>query len=165
MSKIEDFRLVLKDSSASRAEKQQALKFLVHFIEDLHCPVHVGDNGDRGGNLLQLRFFDVGTNLHRLWDSQIIEHRGWTEEEWVKQLDTLATPDKVAEWSKGTVADWATGTLAMAKLTYHLPGSHELLPSGTKLGEDYYRFALPIVQQQLAKAGVRVAEVLNGIFR
>ena len=72
VSKVEDFKRVLFAPKVSRADKQEALKFLVHFIEDLHQPLHVGDTGSRGGNLVQVRFFDVGSNLHRVWDSQII---------------------------------------------------------------------------------------------
>jgi hypothetical protein len=73
VSKVEDFERVLSDPRASRAKKQQALRFLVHFLQDLHQPLHVGDTGSRGGNLVQVRFFNLGTNLHRAWDSQIIE--------------------------------------------------------------------------------------------
>lgn len=165
VSKVEDFKRVLMDPKATRADKQIALKFLVHFLQDMHCPVHVGDNGDRGGNDLQLQFFDVGTNLHRIWDSQIIERAGLTEDEWVKRLNSIATEEKTAEWSRGTVEDWATETLQAVKLAYHLPASDELLRPGTKLGEEYYQMALPIAETQLAKAGVRVAAVLNEVFR
>jgi hypothetical protein len=66
VSKVEDFERVLSDLLASRAEKQRALRFLVHLIQDLHQPLHVGDTGSRGGNLVQVRFFDAGSNLHRV---------------------------------------------------------------------------------------------------
>ena len=66
VSKIEDFRRVLLDSGAGKMEKQQALKFLIHFIADLHQPLQVGDTGSRGGNLIQVRFFNVGSNLYRV---------------------------------------------------------------------------------------------------
>jgi len=52
---------------------QEALKFLIHFVEDLHQPLHVGDTGSRDGNRIQFRFFDLGSNPHRVWDSQVIE--------------------------------------------------------------------------------------------
>ena len=70
---------MLQDPRAGRGEKQEALKFLVHFIEDLHQSLHVGDTGSRGGNDIQARFFNVGSNLHRVWDFQIIER--YTEDE------------------------------------------------------------------------------------
>jgi hypothetical protein len=165
VSKIEDFSRVLLDPKAARKEKQQALKFLVHFLQDLHQPVHVGDNGDRGGNDLQLRWFDVGTNLHRLLDSQIIDRYGQDEAQWAQELNALATPEKSMAWSRGLLADWATESLEAAKLLYRRPGLQDLLKPGTKLGEEYYRVALPIVRLQLARAGIRVAWMLNQIFR
>jgi hypothetical protein len=63
------------------------------------------------------------------------------------------------------LADWASESLQAAKLLYRQPGSKNLLKSGTKLDEGYYKLALPILRQQLARAGVRVAWMLNQIFR
>jgi nuclease S1 len=140
-------------------------RFLVHFLQDLHQPVHVGDNGDRGGNLLQLRFFDVGTNLHRLLDTQIIDHYSQDEVQWVQELNAVATPEKSVEWSRGSLADWATESLKEANLLYRQQGSQNLLESGTKLGAEYCQFALPIIRLQSARAGVHLAFTLNGIFR
>ena len=72
----------------------------------------------------------------------------------------------VAEWLKGrTVTDWANESLAIAKMAYRVHGTDELMKPGAKLGDDYYRFALPIVRQQLARAGLRVAATLNAIFK
>jgi hypothetical protein len=113
---------VLSDIQASRAEKGRALRFLVHLIQDLHQPLHVGDTGSRGGNLIQVRFFNVGSNLHRVWDSQIIEWHSTDEATWLRELNALATPQMAAAASKGTVEDWATGSRAEARLAYRLPG-------------------------------------------
>jgi hypothetical protein len=164
VSKVEDFRRILMDSGAERPQKQRALKFLIHFIQDLHCPVHVGDNGDRGGNDLQLRFFDIGTNLHRIWDSQLIERAGLTEGEWTDRLNAIAAQDLAEAWSMGTVEDWATENLEAANAAYRIPGTYLILKPGTKLGEDYLKTVLPIAERQLAKSGVRLAFVLNKIF-
>ena len=162
VSKVEDFERVLSDPRASRAEKQQALRFLVHFIQDLHQPLHVGDTGSRGGNLVQVRFFDVGTNLHRVWDSAVIEWHSTDEANVAAGTERLATPQMAAAWSKGSVEDWATESLAEAKLAYCLPGTDRLIGSGTKLGEEYCRFALPIIQLRLAQSAVRLAATSTG---
>ena len=164
VSKIEEFKRTLLNPKAGRLRKQQALKFLVHFIADLHQPMHVGDNYDQGGNLLQVRFYDDGSNLHRVWDSQIIERHTKNESVWLWDFDFLANPRMVVEWSKGTPEDWATETLQIAKEAYRLPGTNKVMPRGTRLGNEYYRFALPIIQKQLAKSGIRMAFILNGIF-
>ena len=73
-------------SSGPLEERRFALRFLIHLIEDLHMPLHVGDNGDKGGNRTQVRFFDKGTNMHRLWDSDMIERVSGSEEFWLDDL-------------------------------------------------------------------------------
>jgi nuclease S1 len=161
VSKIHDFQRVLQDPKAGRAEKQEALKFLVHFIEDLTQPLHVGDTGSRGGNLIQVRFWGHGSNLHRVWDTKIIEHFSENESDWLGDINMIAS----SEWEKGTPEEWATDTLQVAQKAFLLPGTQNVIPSGTAIGEDYCRWALPIIQEQLAKAGVRLAWVLNQIFR
>jgi S1/P1 Nuclease len=94
-----------------------------------------------------------------------MERHTQDERVWLWDFDFLANPKVVTEWSKGTPADWATETLQIAKEAYYLPGTKTVMKSGTKLGDDYYRMALPIIQRQLAKAGIRTAWTLNEIFR
>ena len=94
LDKIHDFKVVLKDPSRSVEDRRFALRFLIHCVEDLHMPLHVGDNNDNGGNQTQVRFFDEGTNMHRLWDSQIIEHVSDKEDFWLTDLITLGHPRK-----------------------------------------------------------------------
>jgi nuclease S1 len=165
VNKIEDFRRILQNFQAGRLQKQQALKFLIHLIADLHQPLHVGDNNDQGGNLLQVRFFSMGSNLHRLWDSQVMERHTKNEKVWLWDFDFVANPKMVSEWSKGTPADWATESLHIAREAYRVPGSDKRMQSGATLGNEYYRLALPVIRTQLAKAGIRIAFVLNTIFR
>lgn len=165
VSKIKEFKRILQDPRTDKRLKQEAVKFLIHLIADLHQPLHVGDNGDKGGNLLQVRFFGIGSNLHKVWDSQVIERHTKYENVWLWDMDFIANPGKVKEWSKGTPEDWATETLQVAKAAYRLPGTGRVMKSGVKLGNEYNSFALPIIQVQLAKAGIRTAFVLNEIFK
>ena len=79
VAKINEFKKTLKDPAKSIEERRLALRFLIHLIEDLHMPLHVGDNHDKGGNKTQVRFFEDGTNMHRLWDSGMILHAGDSE--------------------------------------------------------------------------------------
>jgi nuclease S1 len=165
VSKIEDFKHVLRNPKASKAEKQQALRFLVHLIEDLCQPLHIGDSGSKGGNLIQVRFYGMGSNLHRVWDSQIIERHTTDERVWLWDLNGVTNPKLAAEWAKGTPEDWATESLQIAKRAYCLPETNRVMKSGTRIGNDYCSMALPMIQKQLAKSGIRVASVLNEIFR
>ena len=165
VSKIEEFRQTLLNPKAERLRKQRALKFLIHLVADLHQPLHVGNNGDKGGNSLQVRFFGEGSNLHRVWDSQVIERHTKNEQVWLWDFDFIANPRRVKEWSRGAPADWATETLQLAKKAYCLPGSESPMPNGAAIGNAYYRFALTTVQRQLAISGVRISFMLNEIYR
>jgi hypothetical protein len=77
--KISELQAILKDRSRPVMERRQALRSLVHLDEDLSQPLHVGDNHNRGGDALQLRFFRRGTNFHHLWDTLLVEH--WSRDE------------------------------------------------------------------------------------
>jgi len=165
VSKIGEFRRVLMNPLADKLEKQEALKYLVHSIEDLHQPMHVADNNDRGGNLTQVQFLNRGSNLHSVWDSKIIEHASEDKQKWLGDINSLANARNIIEWSKGMPEDWATESLQAAKEAYYLPGTRTVMRSGARLGDDYCRTALPVIRSQLAKAGIRLAFLLNEIFR
>jgi len=165
VSKIHHFRKVLTDPKAPRRDRQRALLFLVHLVEDVHQPLHVGDNDDRGGNRTQLQFEGRGTNLHKLWDSDLINAARGGDNGWHERISPLLTPDNVAAWSKGDVELWADESLQDAKKAYAFPPlSQRSIPSGTIIGNDYVAFATPIIAQRLAQAGVRLANELNAAF-
>jgi hypothetical protein len=102
---INEFRKTLKDPSKSVEDRRFALRFRIHCVEDMHMPMHVGDNHDKGGSQTQVRFFERGTNMHRLWDSDMIERTSKDEEYWLKDLATLDSPEARGEAMKGTVED------------------------------------------------------------
>jgi hypothetical protein len=89
--KIREFKAILKDRSRPVAERRFALRFLVHLVEDLHMPLHVGESHDKGGNDLQVQWFDPGSKLHRVWDSGIIDKAGRGEEGWLADLVAMDT--------------------------------------------------------------------------
>jgi nuclease S1 len=166
VSRIKHYRSILADRGAARRERQLALLFLVHLVEDVHQPLHVGDNHDRGGNQTQVQFLGRGTNLHRLWDTDIINAIKGNDRDWVERLNALITPKNVEEWSRGDVEEWATESLQAARRAYYYPeGARQPLASGSRVGEDYETFARPIIERRLAQAGVRLANELNAAFR
>lgn len=166
VAKIHDFRRVLADKKTPIVERRRALLFLVHFIEDIHQPLHVGDNRDRGGNDTQVQWFGQGDNMHRIWDSGIIEHEKTTDRAWVDRAGKHITPANLAAWSKdSTPESWANESLTASKSAYFFPkGSKKPIQTGALLGKDYIQVAEPIVEERLAQAGVRLAEELNAIF-
>jgi nuclease S1 len=160
--KIREFRAILKDPGRPLEERRQALRFLLHLVEDLHMPLHVGDNHDRGGNDTQVRFFDQGTNMHRLWD--IIERAGRDEEKWLAELIAMDTDEARSRVMAGDIEDWATESLVTARQAYLDPTSGQKIKKGQKLADAYQGKNLPIARQRLYRAGVRLAMVLNDLF-
>ncbi len=159
--KIRELRAVLKDRSRPIEERRQALRFLVHLVEDLHMPLHVGENHDKGGNQLQVRFFDRGSNLHSVWDTGIIAHAQPNEEKWVADLVAMDTPEAMRDAQKGTVEDWATESLLADREAYQDPKTGQRIKRGATLGDEYQAKSLPVAKRRLYQASARLARVLN----
>jgi hypothetical protein len=87
----------------------------------MHMPLHVGDNKDKGGDQTQVRFFDEGTSMRRLWDSDMIEHEGNSEDFWVADPSALDTGENCKAWMGGTVEEWATESLLLARAAHVVP--------------------------------------------
>lgn len=148
---------VLKDKNSSDADKEFFLKMLVHFVGDLHQPMHIGRREDKGGNTVQVQWFGRGTNLHRVWDSDMIE-------EWDMSYTDLANNAKnlskkqIEAIQKGNVTDWVDEVHELTKEVY----------GSVKVGENLrYRYSYEhfgTVRDQLQKAGIRLAKVLNDVF-
>ncbi len=164
VDKINEFRLTLRDKSKSTEDRGFALRFLINCLEDMHQPCQVGDNGDKGGNRTQVRFFDRGTNMHRLWDTDMIERTSKDEEYWLQDLAALDTSEARDAAMKGTVEDWATESMLAARQAYQVPETGMRLKSGQKLGDAYVKANLPIVRERLYRGGMRLAIELNEAF-
>jgi len=148
---------VLKNPNSSRSDKAFYLKLLIHFIGDLHQPLHVGRTADRGGNDIKLDWFNKPTNLHSVWDSQMINSYKMSYSELAENANKLSKA-QVKVLQKGSILDWAYESHALAKKVY------ASAKSGDKLSYRYSYLYFPMVRQQLQKGGVRLAKVLNDIF-
>ncbi|PHQ57358.1 MAG: S1/P1 Nuclease [Lutibacter sp.] len=157
VSGIETCKAVILDANSSKEDKAFYLKLLVHLMGDLHQPMHVGRAEDKGGNAIQLQWFYKGTNLHRVWDSNMINHYQMSYTEIAKNADTISK-EQVKLLQKGTIADWANETQTFAIKVY---GSAE---AGEKLGYNYMYNNFGLVRSQLQKGGIRLAKVLNDLF-
>ncbi len=162
--KIREFRAILKDPNRPITERRNALRFLVHLVEDLHMPMHVGDNHDRGGNDTQVQFFDRGSNMHRVWDSGIIGRAEPNEDRWLADLVAMDTPEARSKAQAGTIEGWATESLLAAKKAYQDPTTGQRIKSGHKLADAYQKTSLPVVKLRLYQASVRLAMILNEVF-
>ncbi len=149
-------REMLKDESISKEERVKALRMLVHLVGDLHQPMHVGTGLDRGGNDVKVEFFREKSNLHRVWDSDIIDHKQLSFSELAKSIDH-APKDQVARWQQGTVIDWAEEAKDYRGRVYDLNGKDYL-------SYEYVYENWDLVESQLLKGGIRLAGMLNEIF-
>jgi S1/P1 Nuclease len=161
VAKIKQFERVLADRQAPERQRLEALKYLVHYIGDIHQPLHASDNHDRGGNDVTVTFMGRGTNLHAVWDSGILAPvvRG-DERSYALRLMADITPAVRMQWSQSDPISWANESHEIAAQVIY-----EKLPHSGVLPDSYKADALPIVNEQLERAGVRLAMVLNESLR
>lgn len=152
---IEHFSAVLADWTEAPAARLEALKFLVHFVVDIHQPLHVGRASDRGGNTIELKFRGERTNLHRFWDTQAIALAERTLERYASGL--LAESNLVAGGDIGTPREWARESFALRPEVY-------AFASPNALADAYVRRAESITRRRLALAAWRLAGTLNDIL-
>jgi hypothetical protein len=172
VDKIEQFTAELKDVATPPPEKLLALKFLMHFIGDLHQPLHVADRHDRGGNDVPV-FHGRLThpdNLHAYWDTRLVESLGGNPVTVAASLGRAITRAEAKRWAAGSTALWARESFLGAKrVAYDFSGESMRADDDARavvvLDATYDRRALPLVRQQLSKAGVRLAAVLNAAFK
>lgn len=157
VSGIQECIEILKNESSTEADRIFYLKMLVHLIGDLHQPLHAGRKEDKGGNDIQLQWFGKGTNLHRVWDSNMIDDYGMSYSDLSREFPSLRR-QQIKEVQKGTILDWVAESQELANEIY------DSVEKGEKLGYSYSYKYWNIVEKQLQKGGLRLAGVLNEIF-
>jgi hypothetical protein len=164
---IDRARRTLADCTRTNDERVAALKFLVHFVGDIHQPLHASSridpdtgNEDQGGNTIEVTFFGEKTNLHKLWDTGLIMHKVFDWGEYVRLIETEWLPGKdVAALQAGEPVEWALAAHRMA-----LEVAYNFRPDRV-LDDEYFRDSIPVVDRQLALAGLRLARLLNEALR
>lgn len=165
VDKIDQFAAELADAAVPEAERLLAFKFLIHLIGDVHQPLHAADDMDRGGNAIKLRHGPHGTadNLHAYWDVALVRRLGTDPREVADRL-VQDFRGQEARWMAGTAEDWAWESFRKAReVAYRLPQEPGADRKGAmrRIDQDYERRALDTVREQLVKAGMRMAMVLN----
>lgn len=148
---------VLKDENSTTEDKRFYLKMLVHLVGDLHQPMHVGRPEDKGGNTIQVQWHGKGSNLHRVWDEDLINKWDMSYVELADNAKHLSK-EQILFIQKGDVLDWMRDTHQLTKKVY------ASVKSGDKLRYKYSYDYFPIVREQLQKGGIRLAKLLNDIF-
>ena len=165
VDKIGEFERELGAPSTPDAERLLALKYILHFVGDVHQPLHASDNQDRGGNCIHVSLGGQRTtNLHSFWDTGVLAPLGNDPATIAKTLEADITPDEAKAWAAGPAETWAEESYAAAKANAYTIGS----PAGCQndqtpiaLTDAYQAQALQVARQQIEKAGVRLARVLN----
>lgn len=158
VSAIIKYRDLLADGEGDERERREALKFLVHFIGDLHQPLHAGLERDRGGNDIPVTIRGRQTNLHAAWDSGImrVNHRPWPLI--AEELHDRITDEQRSAWNDPDPGVWANESYHDAiAIAYPIPEDGEL-------DDTYISRAMPTIERRLAMAGIRIAHTLNAVF-
>jgi hypothetical protein len=140
------------------AEKQVFyLKMLIHLTGDVHQPMHTGRPEDRGGNDIKLYWFGMPTNLHRVWDEQLVEFQQLSFTEYIAAIN-FVNPTQVRKWQNQPLSQWITESYHIAEKLYT-----EVAPED-KLTYAYNYNHVAVMNQQLLKGGIRLAGLLNSIY-
>jgi hypothetical protein len=162
IAKTEQFLAILKDPKADKDAKGQALKFVIHFVGDLHQPLHDEDNGDKGGNTRQVIFDGHPDYLHWVWDTGLLQHISRNQAALAAELESRITPQDQAEWQKGSIEDWVMEGHRLAQTVAYGDLSND---NPSPITPEYERQAEPVIELRLEKAVVRLAHLLNDALR
>jgi len=158
VEKIGDFVKVLMDKKASREQRVEALKFVVHFVGDIHQPMHAAKEAE-GGNGIHVSFLNSNRcgpydcNLHGVWDTSMILHAGLKPGDYAERLEELIKSEHLAGQDGGMPRQWANESVRLAQAGW--------VQDGANLDEQYYRKEITVIDRQMALAGLRLAKLLN----
>ena len=147
---IDKYSAILADRSKSDAERAEALAFVVHFVADVHQPLHAGYRHDAGGNDYQVRWRDRGTNLHKVWDSLLLDDAHLSASQYTRKL--LAESSTIA--TGGPPAQWAEESCRIDR-------DGGVYPPGHVIDAAYVARERPLAEKRLRQAGARLAALLN----
>lgn len=158
VDRIQMFAKILGSENAGREERIEALKWIVHFVGDIHQPLHAVEEA-RGGNDIKLAAFgsekcgDWPCNLHWVWDSILLEHTGYNEAEYVSRVEKLICSKQLERKAGGGPVDWANES--------HVQARQIIDRNATAIDERYYQDYIGLVDEKLGLAGLRLAALLN----
>lgn len=154
---IEKIVKELKASGLTAEQEAINLKFLAHLVGDIHQPLHVGTGEDKGGNDVKVEWFGSKTNLHSVWDSRMIDSKQYSYTEFADMVNH-PTKEQVKSWQAASVRDWAMESMTYRDQVYDTP-------ENGRLGYEYAYNYFDIVELRIAQAGVRLAGLVNEIYK
>jgi len=159
LTALTDIVARLRAGASTPEQEALDLRMLIHLLGDLHCPMHAGRLSDLGGNRRPVLMFSRPTNLHSVWDTDLPEaaHR-WSYTEWQQQIDRL-DPAEAAALQEGDLEEWLLETQEICQEIYGFT------PEGSKISYDYIAKYAPVIERQFLRGGLRLARLLNEIYR
>ncbi|MBX3720296.1 MAG: S1/P1 nuclease [Turneriella sp.] len=181
------FEDVLRDKKSTAQAKATALKWLVHLVGDIHQPLHVGRACDRGGNSTPVNWFKTKSNLHKVWDAELINSEELSFSEYAAEIDK-ADEKMAASWVLSNYLDWAAEAQTVRAQVYTCLGkdgccadsktkggcktpatsfgscSADAADFRPELEYAYIEKNRELLNRQLLKAGIRLAALLNRVF-
>lgn len=149
----------LKNNKTSPEQKKFYLKMLIHLVGDMHQPLHVGRKNTAGGNRIKVQWFNGQSNLHSVWDESLINYQQLTYKDYAEVINHT-TASQIRTWQKGSIAEWMAESYLLSERILS-----EVKEENPKLGYPYNYYHIKIVNEQLVKGGVRLAGLLNEIFK
>jgi len=146
----------LKTKNFTIEDEEFALKCLIHLVSDIHQPLHVGNGNDRGGNDVQVEYFWRSSNLHRVWDTGIIDGQNLSYTEYADWIHHPVN-QKIESWQQAGILDWAYESMSYRSMVYDLPDDK-------KINYQYNYHNIDLLNLRLLQAGIRLAGVLNDIY-
>ncbi len=159
--KVREFQGLVRLGMRKQEERLDALRYLVHLMGDLHQPLHVGYERDRGGNDIRVIVGGEESSLHSYWDSKLLDGNIDDEEAFVTQLLADISPADEKKWRRGHLKDWTWESRQLA-----VEAAYGELPDGEPktLDGEYAKQAWKMTKEQLTKAGVRLAVIMNEMW-
>lgn len=146
----------LETGGLSAVKEQEHVKMLVHLIGDIHQPLHVGGGDDKGGNDVKVRWFYEDSNIHRVWDSDMIDSRQLSFTELAQSI-LITTKEQVKDWQDDSIHIWVKESIDLRDEVYDIP-------ENGRIGYRYMYENWQHVEKRILQAGVRLAAVLNNIY-
>ena len=149
----------LKNKQLSMDKKRMYLRLLIHFVGDIHQPLHVARKLDLGANRVRVQWFSTATNLHAVWDESLVNFQQLSYTEYIRAINFTTLNQRLA-WQKQPISEWIIESYQITEKLYS-----EIKEANQRLGYDYNFAHIQTVNERLLKGGVRLAGILNEIFK
>lgn len=156
-TKIKFLSAQLKNKQLAKDKKAMYLKLLIHIVEDIHQPLHTIGT-EQGGNGIKVTWFNESSNLHKVWDGDVINFQQLSYTEYANWLDH-AKPQQIKTWQQQPISQWLFDSYSIGENLVK-----EITQTNQKLSYLYNYNHIDTLNQQLLKGGIHLAKVLNDIF-